>query len=230
MPEAVLFDLDGTLVDSLPELHEGVARTARELGLREPDPSVTARMIGKGIKVLGERLAAWWREGEALPEGVDATTIVERLSANWCAMTGERVRPFPGAFEGVRALRRAGIRTALVTNKIRPLTEAFLASRGLADAFDAVLTGSDVERLKPEPDMLLSALKQLGVSPEKAIMVGDSAYDALAGRRAGVRVCLLECGYNEGVPMKPWAAENGFDEVDADAAALVERLLKEDRQ
>lgn len=221
MPEAVLFDLDGTLVDSLPELHEGVARTARELGLREPDPSVTARMIGKGIKVLAERLAAWWQEGEPLPAGVDATTIVERLSANWCAMTGERVQPFQGAFEGVRAL---------VTNKIRPLTEAFLASRGLADAFDAVLTGSDVERLKPEPDMLRAALKQLGVAPEEAVMVGDSANDALAGRRAGVRVCLVESGYNEGVPMKTWAAENGFDEVDADVAALVERLLKEDRQ
>lgn len=230
MPKAVLFDLDGTLVDSLPELHEGVARTAREFGLREPDSYVTARMIGKGIKVLAERLAAWWRELEPLPEGVDTTTIVERLSANWCAMTGERVRPLPGAFEAVRALRCAGVRTALVTNKIRPLTEAFLESRGVADAFDAVLTGSDVERLKPEPDMLLAALKALGIAPGEAVMVGDSGNDALAGRRAGVRVCLVESGYNEGVPMKVWAAAHGFDEVDVDVAALVERLLKEAEQ
>lgn len=213
MIRAALFDLDGTLVDSLPELHAGAVLAARELGLVEPGRETIGRMVGRGIRVLCERLADWWRAADPRAAELSTETALEVLERIWTGMSGEGAAELPGAFEGVRALKAAGVRTALVTNKIRPMTEAFLSSHGLGELFDVVLTGSDAERLKPAPDLLRLALEQLGVSAREAVMVGDSANDALAARAAGTDLMLVDGGYNEGVAVRDWARANGFPET-----------------
>ncbi len=108
------------------------------------------------------------------------------------------------------------------------MTEAFLASHGLGELFDVVLTGSDAERLKPAPDLLRLALERLGVSAREAVMVGDSSNDALAARAAGTALMLVDGGYNEGVAVQDWARANGFPEtcLYASAADACRALLQ----
>lgn len=213
MIRAALFDLDGTLVDSLPELHAGAVLAARELGLVEPDLETIGCMVGRGLRVLCNRLADWWRLNDPKAAHLSTEIVFEVLERIWADMSGEKVAELPGAFEGVRVLKAAGVRTALVTNKIRPMTEAFLSSHGRGELFDVVLTGSDAEHLKPAPDLLRLALELLGVPARDAVMVGDSSNDALAARAAGTGLMLVDGGYNEGVAVRDWARANGFPET-----------------
>lgn len=228
---AVCFDLDGTLVNSLPELYEGARLAALELGLPDPGERRVGDMIGAGVRVLAERLCRWWHEAApgADPKKLDPEAALRLLVEKWESLDGSRIAAYPGTFEGIAALQAAGIRTALVTNKVRTLTLELLAAHGWTPLFDAVVTGSDCERLKPYPDMIERALAELGVRADEAAMVGDSRNDALAARAAGVRACLVETGYNEGVPLADWAAAEGFPEVYPNAAAACRRLLEEAR-
>ena len=132
------FDLDGTLVSSLPEIAAGVRELARRESLPEPSDAVVGNMIGGGVRVLIERLAAWWC-GSGESPAIDEETLLKRLVAIWSAMDGGLIALIPGAFEGVRALRDAGVSTWLVTNKEESLARAFLERRGLTDAFDGIL-------------------------------------------------------------------------------------------
>lgn len=224
--KAVLFDLDGTLVDSLPDIHAGVCALAQRRGLPQPPIEDVAAMIGKGIRVLVARLADWWCARGIKAETPDPETLLPELIEVWSGMP-DLVRPIPGAFEAVRALRAVGIRTALVTNKIRERTVEYLERHDLEDAFDAVVTASDCARAKPAPDMLLKAAEMLGVEPQACIMVGDSQNDALAGRAAGMRVWLVRTGYNEGVSIDVWARENGFDALWDNVPKALAELLRE---
>ncbi len=228
---AVCFDLDGTLINSLPELYEGARLAALELDLPDPGEKRVGDMIGAGVRVLAERLCRWWREAapEADPARIDPESALKLLVEKWESLDGSRIAAIPGAFEGITALHAAGLRTALVTNKVRTLTLELLEAHGWTPLFDVVVTGSDCDRLKPYPDLLELALAKLGVAPREAVMVGDSRNDALAARAAGVRACLVESGYNEGVPLAEWAASAGFSEVYSDAGAVCRHLLEEKR-
>lgn len=201
------FDLDGTLVSSLPEIAAGVRELARRESLPEPSDAVVGNMIGGGVRVLIERLAAWWC-GSGESPAIDEETLLKRLVAIWSAMDGGLIALIPGAFEGVRALRDAGVSTWLVTNKEESLARAFLERRGLTDAFDGIL-GAHARpgvRLKPFSDMIEFAM-----------------------REAGVRALLVETGYNEGEPLARWAQGEGFTEVLPDAGAACAKALREIR-
>ena len=215
--KAVFFDLDGTLIDSVPTLTEAVNRVMRREGLHDFTEAEVTVMIGKGARVLIERVCA--AQGlEATPENV------ERLMGAYAeAMMSEGLpseRFFPGAREAVAALHAAGIKTVLVTNKMRVLTEYFLKNTGLGADLDALVAADDTPHPKPAPDMLLLACRKTGVTPEEAVMVGDSENDALAARAAGTRAMLVNCGYNGTVPMVRWAKENGFPLVFDDVAGV----------
>lgn len=117
---------------------------------------------------------------------------------------------YPGAREAVAALQAAGFKTALVTNKMRMVTETFVQRSGLNADLDVLVAGDDTDHPKPAPDMLLLACEKLGVSPTEAVMVGDSENDAWAAKAAGIRAMLVSTGYNGTVPMTQWAKDNGF--------------------
>lgn len=227
MIRAALFDLDGTLVSSLPELARGVAVLSERRGMPVPPEEAVAAMIGGGARVLAERLIRWWAERAAVRAMPETDGVLHELVDIWAAMDGSLVSEIPGAFSGVRALRDAGIAVWLVTNKERALTLTFLASRGLESLFDGVVAAGDCPRVKPAPDMILAALSRAGAQPAEAVMVGDSCNDALAARAAGVRALLVESGYNEGIPLSVWAKENGFAEVFPSVKEVCAALLEE---
>lgn len=219
-----IFDLDGTLIDSLSELHEGVRRFAERSDLPDPGRQNVGDMVGAGVLNLGARLCAWWKE--AAGAVLDRDRTVEALVAEWQSIGGALLEPFPDAFESVEALRAAGWRTALATNKPWEMTERLMKSRGWDVHFDVMLAPSGTCRPKPEPDLLLEAARLTNAEPQRCVMVGDSRNDALGARRAGMPAYLVSTGYNEGEPIEDWARENGFPHVYASMRALCTDLLR----
>ena len=218
---AVLFDLDGMLVDSVPALTAGLNDVLATYGSTPMTEKAVADLVGKGVRKLIEDVFAV----KQLP--TDDKTIDEACAlyvARNVARGNHDAKFFPGALDAVAALRRTGVKTVLVTNKSRAMVETFVRDAGLGNYFDAVVAGDDTPHPKPAGDMLLLGAKKVGVSIADCVMLGDSRNDAEAGRNAGVAVRLVKTGYNEGVPIEIWGPENGFDAVYEDVPAAIKDL------
>ena len=216
MIRAVFFDLDGTLVDSAPELTAGVNGLMKVVRLRPFSVEEVSRMVGKGVRVLIERVCD--------ARGIFPTDqTVSLMMREYAKIMSELDMPasfYAGAIEGVDLLKAKGFKVVLVTNKLRSMTEQFLERNDIATRFDALVCGDDTPHPKPAPDMIALACSKVEVDPQYAVMVGDSANDALAARAAHVRAVLVKTGYNEGIPIEAWAKAHGFDCVFDDAAQV----------
>ena len=210
---AVLFDLDGTLLDSIPDLSEACHRMMVELG-RAPHSIDTIRtFVGKGMLNLVRRCLA--ESGSAEAAEVDAAVDVFRR--HYAVVNGERTVIYPGVVEALAAFEAAGVPMACVTNKPAAFTAPLLERMGIAGFFGATVSGDTLPDKKPHPAPLLHACERLGVAVGEALMVGDSANDAEAARAAGMPVLLVTYGYSEGVPV---------DSIECDGllSSLVEML------
>jgi phosphoglycolate phosphatase len=195
-PQMALIDLDGTLVDSVPDLALCVNQMMMQLG-REPRGETAVRAwIGNGVPVLVRRALVGAVEGEA-----DETEFARALELfldlyerNVCVES----RPFAGVVEGLEGLRQAGCRLGCVTNKAARFTEPLLDKLDLGRYFEIIVSGDTLDRKKPDPAPLLHAAQQMGVRPEVSLMVGDSMHDVDAGRAAGFQVACVSYGYNHG--------------------------------
>lgn len=207
----VLIDLDGTLLDTVPDLAAAVNAMLGDIG-RSPLPDEqVACYVGKGADVLVHRALSGSMDGRA-----DADEFQRGKSsfyAHYRRENGRQAIVFPGVREALALLRDRGLSLACVTNKPREFTVDLLQRVGLDD-FDAVVTGDDTVEKKPHPAPMLRACDLLGVRPNEAAMVGDSENDVISARAAGCRVIVVETGYNEGRPVS---------ELDADA--IVPALL-----
>jgi phosphoglycolate phosphatase len=215
--EAVLFDLDGTLIDSARDLMEALNRLLAEEGLRAVDLDETRAMIGDGARVLLER--ALTRTGA---DPGRAGALLPRLLAEYERQGTRHTRPYPGVVETLQALRAAGLRLAVVTNKPEAATHAVLADLALAPLFEAVVGGDTLPQRKPDPAPVREALARLGLAPERAAMVGDNHHDVQAGQAAGLPVIAVTYGYAHGAP-ETFGARRliaRFDELPAALAAL----------
>jgi phosphoglycolate phosphatase len=196
--EAVLFDLDGTLLDTAADIAAALNRTLAESGWPAVAENEARRMIGRGAPILLERAAA--AQGRSLDESAHAA-MVERFFHHYGALqeTNEfEAVPYPGVIEGLRTLHEAGLRTAVVTNKQERFARGLLDRLYLRGWIDCVVGGDSCERRKPDPQPLLFACEQLKVSPSNALMVGDSINDVTAARAASIPVICVPYGYNEG--------------------------------
>lgn len=210
--EAILFDLDGTLVDSLPDLHFGIEQVLRKWHLASMSEEEVGRYIGKGVVNLAQRVLQARLPGAGEEEIQKFTRdYVNALSVSGNAHT----RLMPTVKESLAALRADGIPLALVTNKAGALIGDVLKKTELEGFFPENLRISPDGGLspKPAPDMLLLASRRLGVPAGQCAMFGDSRNDALAARAAGMQSVLVRTGYNEGVPIDRWASENGFSAI-----------------
>jgi len=187
---ALIFDLDGTLVDSLPDLRAALNDTLREIGKAPLSRAAVRRMIGDGTAALVARgLAA-----RAVPEAA----LEERLArflAFYEADPVARTRLYPGVRRTLAALRADGRRLAICTNKPQRASLAVLRGLALEGCFAAVVGGDSVARRKPDPGHLLAAVAALGAAPGEAIMIGDNEHDVAMAQAAGIPVILAEYGY-----------------------------------
>lgn len=219
---AVLIDLDGTLMDTVPDLAAAANLMRADFGLAALPVERIAAFIGKGADVLVHR---------ALSDDIDGNVDDDRFRAgraaffrHYHATNGVEAIVFDAVPQALDLLRAHGLKLACVTNKPREFTLPLLERVQLARRFDAVVAGDEVREKKPHPELLLTACARLGVAPQLARMVGDSVNDAQAAKAAGMRTILVGTGYNEGGSVADLA---GFPGVDAivdsllDAAALL---------
>ncbi|MBO9661524.1 phosphoglycolate phosphatase [Dokdonella sp.] len=196
---AILCDLDGTLLDTVPDIAEAVNAVLLELGRAPLEERVVAGYVGQGVDVLLHRALGGGFDAQVEP-GLHARAR-RAFAAAYAATNGRRTRFYPGVVEGLDAFRALGLRLACVTNKPQAPTDALLAQFGLDRYFEFALGGDVLPQRKPQPEPLLHAAQRLGVAADACLMLGDSANDARAARAAGMPVVLVDYGYTEGRPI-----------------------------
>jgi phosphoglycolate phosphatase len=205
--KAVLLDLDGTLLDSAPDIAEAVNRMRADFSLPALSHERITSFVGKGADRLVHRAMQDDMHGEL--DHDQFSPAKSAFETHYRQTNGTASMVFDGVVDGVRLLRDAGIPLACVTNKPREFTLVLLERTGLLPYLDVVVCGDDVERRKPHPDPLWLACRELDVLPAHTCMIGDSANDAEAAHAAGCPCLLVETGYNEGASVHDLKAAPG---------------------
>lgn len=213
---AALFDLDGTLVDTAPDLAAAANRMLADLGRPALAEETIRDFVGKGVvNLVGQCFAA--TGGGPEDERARAQAAFER---HYAAGIADRSRPYPGVVEGLEELKRAGIAMGCVTNKVGRFTEPILELTGLRAYFGVVVSGDTLERKKPHPDPMLFAAGRLGAAPADTLMVGDSLNDVQSARAAGCPVVVVPYGYREGLAIGELGADAVVASVEEAARSI----------
>lgn len=214
-PRALLLDLDGTLIDSLPDLAGALDDLTAELGL----PPVTATdlrpFMGEGARVFLPK--AFAAAGLTPPENA-----IARYLQLYIARIARLSRPFPGVIETLEAAREAGQVLAVCTNKTELLANKVLEELAMSGLFALVAGGDSYPVRKPDPGHLTLTLERLGLSPSDAVMVGDSIHDVKAAKAAGIPCVAVTYGYSR-IPAADLGADaaiEAFAELPAACARL----------
>lgn len=200
-PRAILFDLDGTLLDTVADLAAAANAMMVELGYAQRTEEEIHRFVGRGLVNLIARCLTNDDETQA-PDAQQLEQARAVFYRHYHLSNGQAARCYEGIIPLLQSLRAKGLRLAVVTNKVTEFTVPLLIKTGLNSFFETVVCGDTLAVKKPQPDMLQYACKHLGVSTDEALMIGDSANDALAARAAGIPVLLVRWGYSEGVPVE----------------------------
>ncbi len=217
-PQMILLDLDGTLVDSVPDLAACIDRMMQALGLPERGEAAVRDWVGNGVERLVRRALVGRLEGEPDPDLFDRGYPL--FLDCYARHNGQRSRLYPGVREGLDGLREAGFPLGCVTNKAERFTRPLLQALGIAGRFAIVVSGDSLPQKKPDPAPLLHAARALGADPARCLMVGDSVNDVRAARAAGFQVVCVPYGYNHGRDIR----EAAPDAVIASLAELPPRL------
>jgi phosphoglycolate phosphatase len=216
--DAVIVDLDGTMVDTMGDFNEAINRMLPELALPPIEPHHIEHMVGKGSEhllrsVLKHVLAL---DGKAL----NAMNIEAHYPSAWAsyqrhylAINGQFSAVYAGVEECLKGLRARGLRLACLTNKPTDFALPLLKAKGLDGYFEMVFGGDAFERKKPDPLPLIKTCEALGTAPARTLMVGDSSNDAQAARAAGCPVALVTYGYNHGHPVRTVDADGFVDSL-----------------
>ena len=215
MQRTLVLDLDGTLVDSVPDLASALNRAMAARGLAPFDHPGTAAMVGDGARVLFTRACAA-RDASFEEAGFDA------FLADYTAHAAVESRAFPGAVDTMRLMQGQGWRFAVCTNKPAAATHALLDALGVSPWFAAVGGGDSFPTRKPDPAHLLATLAAAGGTPAAAVMVGDHHNDVRAAAGAGVPCIFAGWGYG---PMSMADGAAGVAARFADVPALADRLI-----
>jgi len=199
-PEMALIDLDGTLVDSVPDLAWCVDETMKALGMPVRGEDKVRLWVGNGVPRLIERALIDQIDGEA-----DATLFAKAqpiFMTFYANNSSIRSELYPAVKHGLTWLKSQNIKLGCVTNKDEQFTLPILKHLGLFEFFDIVISGDTLPLKKPDPAPLLYGANFFGINPENALMIGDSINDVQASRAAGFSIVCLSYGYNHGVDIR----------------------------
>jgi len=199
-PEMVLIDVDGTLVDSVPDLAYCVDEMLKAVDMSPYGEAEVRHWVGNGVERLVRRALIGQLEGEPDDElfAKAYPIFMELYKEN----TSKRSSLYPGVKEGLDYLRDAGYKLGCVTNKAEAFTHPLLKDLGLFDYFESIVSGDTLEKKKPDPLPLLYSAETLGVAAENSLMLGDSISDVKAARAAGFQIICMSYGYNHGVDIR----------------------------
>jgi phosphoglycolate phosphatase len=217
--DLVLFDLDGTLIATAPEICNAVNDTLRSVGRAEVSLQQVGDWIGHGTRTLLIQALAFC-DGvtvDAVRDSAGLPAIAAEFDRHYQNRCGTRSHLYPQVRETLTALRGRGVKLAVVTNKEGRYTQTVLDAHGLMPLLDAVVSGDTLPTKKPDPAGIHWCLDKFGVAPERALFVGDSSIDVASARNAGVAVWALPYGYNMGQPIEACQP----DRVIADCSALL---------
>lgn len=215
----MVFDLDGTIIDTAPDLHACLAQVLTDLGRPAPPLEEVRPMIGDGARAL---LARGLEATGGMPPGVDLDGLYAAFLERYIADPIRLGRPFEGLIPLLELLEKAHYRLGLCTNKPQVPTLRILDDLGLARYFRSVIGGDVLPVRKPDPAHLEAVLEELGVQRADAVMIGDSRSDVLAAQAAGVPTLVVTFGYTQ-IPPRELGGDLVIDRLDELPAAL-ERL------
>lgn len=219
MNRHIVFDLDGTLVDSLPGIAEGVARALKNMHLEAPTPEMVRGMIGQGARNLCAQALGYADTDEAPAE------LLEEMYQHFCreyplCWQGEGTRPYAGVAELLAELAEQGVRLAVLSNKPHEVTLPMVQELFPAVPFEPIMGYTGQFPRKPAPDALLHIAHEWGASPAEVMLVGDSLYDARTAQAAGSRLALVSWGYAQAASLPAVGAPV------ADTVAELKQLLQ----
>ena len=210
-PEMVLIDVDGTLVDSVPDLAYCVDAMMSELGMPERGEKRVRHWVGNGVERLVKRALVNQLDGE--PDEALFSKALPVFEALYRENTSKRSRLYQGVKEALDFLKTTGVRLGCVTNKASQFTLPLLQDLGVHDYFEIIICGDMVERKKPDPMPLLQAAEQLETEAKASMMLGDSMSDVNAARAAGFQIVCMSYGYNHGEDIQDYDPDAVIDSM-----------------
>ncbi|MCU7834299.1 MAG: phosphoglycolate phosphatase [gamma proteobacterium symbiont of Taylorina sp.] len=199
-PKMVLIDVDGTLVDSVPDLAYCVDEMLKAIDMAPHGEAEVRHWVGNGVERLVRRALIGQLDGEPDDELFEKAypIFMELYKDN----TSKRSSLYPGVKEGIEYLKQAGYQLGCVTNKAEAFTHPLLKDLGLFDYFESIVSGDTLDKKKPDPLPLLYSAEKMGVTAEDSLMLGDSISDVKAARAAGFQIICMTYGYNHGVDIR----------------------------
>jgi phosphoglycolate phosphatase len=210
-PEMILIDVDGTLVDSVPDLAYCVDEMMKQLGLSAHGEEKVRDWVGNGVERLVRRALVGQLDGE--PDEALFEKAYPIFLDLYAVNTSQRSSLYPGVREGLDYIKAAGYTLGCVTNKAAQFTIPLLKDLGIHDDFENIVCGDTLAKKKPDPLPLLHSAEVLGVTPEKSLMLGDSVSDVKAARAAGFQIICMSYGYNHGVDIRESSPDAVIDSM-----------------
>jgi phosphoglycolate phosphatase len=217
----VIFDLDGTLVDTAPDLVASLNHAVMQAGLAPVSYNDLTHLVGHGARAMIER--TFTLRGAPLSESDLDWQMKEFIDFYHGSMPGESI-PYPGVIDAMDRLSAAGLTLAVCTNKLEMLARSLIGGLGLTERFVAITGGDTFPVRKPDAEHLLSTIRLAGGLPESTVMIGDSLNDMLVARNASVRSIAVPFGYSD-VPIHTLDPDHIIDHFDELTPDLIERLL-----
>ena len=218
--KAVVIDLDGTLLNTAPDLAYSAELMMAELGRPCPSIETISTYIGNGVSRLVKRVLTGDMDAE--PDAALFEKAIASYNRHYSANVSRYSRPFPGVVEGLQAFKAMGLHVACITNKAAVFTHPLLKDTGLFDYFELILSGDTLPKRKPDPMPLLHACEVFTIQPAELLLIGDSLNDTQAARAAGSPVFCVPYGYNRGRPV----AELDLDAVVPSLAEAAKMVTK----
>jgi phosphoglycolate phosphatase len=215
---AAIIDLDGTMLDTMPDFYVAINGMLAELGLKPVAQEQIALMVGKGSENLIRSVLALDLDGAGVAARFEAA--MDAYQRHYLSINGNHSALYPGVIEGLTAMKAQGLRLACVTNKPISFTTPLLKLKGLDGFFEVVYGGDSLPRKKPDPLPLQTVCADFGLTPAQVVAIGDSSNDAQAARAAGCPVLTVPYGYNHGEAIHKTDSD-GIGATLLDAAILI---------